>query len=104
MILALENVPAGHGPRKPVSEAVSRLSEAIRERRPMNNRFASPASVSYTHLDVYKRQIEDLMQQGAVSFVFDVRGNNSDSIYAANDLLSLLLPVGDLGTIVYRCV
>ncbi len=49
----------------------------------------------------FKTAIEDLMQQGAVSFVFDVRGNNSDSIYAANDLLSLLLPVGDLGTIVY---
>lgn len=49
----------------------------------------------------FKTAIEDLMQQGAVSFVFDVRGNNSDSIYAANDLLSLLLPAGDLGTIVY---
>jgi len=49
----------------------------------------------------FKTAIEELMQQGAVSFVFDVRGNNSDSIYAANDLLSLLLPAGDLGTIVY---
>ena len=43
MLLALENVPAGHGPRKPVSEAVSRLSEAIQESRPVNNRFVSPA-------------------------------------------------------------
>ena len=41
--IALENVPAGHGPRKPVSEAVSRLSEAIQESRPVNNRFVSPA-------------------------------------------------------------
>lgn len=43
MLLSLRNVPAGHGPRKPVSEAVSCLSEAIRESRPINNRFVSPA-------------------------------------------------------------
>lgn len=43
MLLSLRNVPAGYGPRKPVSEAISCLSEAIRENQPMNNRFVSPA-------------------------------------------------------------
>lgn len=43
MLLSLQNVPAGHGPRKPVSEAISCLFEAIRENQPMNNQFVSPA-------------------------------------------------------------
>lgn len=43
MLLALRNVPAGNGPRKPVSEAIGCLSEMIRENQPMNNRFVSPA-------------------------------------------------------------
>lgn len=80
------------------------LSEVLVESRMIDKmgyililiREFNPSTISQ-----FKAAIEDLMQQGAVSLVFDVRGNNSDSIYAANDLLSLLLPVGDLGTIVY---
>lgn len=49
----------------------------------------------------FKTAVEELMNQGAVGLVFDVRGNNSDSISAANQLLNFLLPAGDLGTIVY---
>lgn len=43
MLLSLRNVPPGYGPRKPVSEAISCLSEMIRENQTMNNQFVSPA-------------------------------------------------------------
>lgn len=49
----------------------------------------------------FKEVVEDLMARGALGLIFDVRGNNSDSIYAANDALNLLVASGDFGTIHY---
>lgn len=46
----------------------------------------------------FKNAVNDLVRQGADAFVFDLRDNNSDSIEAANSMLNMLLPSGELGT------
>ncbi len=46
----------------------------------------------------FKSAVDDLVKQGANAFVLDLRGNNSDSIEAANSMLNMLLPAGELGT------
>ncbi|MFZ2538828.1 MAG: S41 family peptidase [Oscillospiraceae bacterium] len=46
----------------------------------------------------FKNAVDDLVRQGADAFVFDLRNNNSDSIEAANSMLNMLLPAGELGT------
>lgn len=46
----------------------------------------------------FKSAVDDLVKQGANALVFDLRNNNSDSIDAANSMLNMLLPKGELGT------
>ncbi|MEG0691680.1 MAG: S41 family peptidase, partial [Oscillospiraceae bacterium] len=46
----------------------------------------------------FKDAVDELVKQGADAFIFDLRNNNSDSIDAANSMLNMLLPAGELGT------
>ena len=78
------------------------LSEVLVESRMIDQTgYILIREFSSSAISQFKTAVEELIQQGAVSFVFDVRGNNSDSISSTNDILNLLLPAGDLGTIVY---
>ena len=46
----------------------------------------------------FKSVVDDLIKAGADALIFDLRNNNSDSIEAANNMLNMLLPAGELGT------
>lgn len=48
--------------------------------------------------DQFKKAVDSLIENGATAFLFDLRGNNSDSIDAAAKMLNTLLPSGSLGT------
>ncbi len=50
--------------------------------------------------DQFKRAVNQMISQGANALIFDVRDNSSDSIDVANDVLDILLPHGELGSIV----
>ena len=45
----------------------------------------------------FKLAVDSLIQQGATGLVFDLRDNNTDSLDAANAMLNMLCPSGDLG-------
>ncbi len=48
----------------------------------------------------FKTAVEKVMKSNITGIIFDVRGNNSMSIDAANEMLNVLLPSHDLGYIV----
>ena len=58
-MIALANVqPSNYNPRKNFDEAsLAELSESIRQQGVLQPIGVRPIAVSYTHLDVYKRQV-----------------------------------------------
>ena len=55
-------------------------------------------TVSYTHLDVYKRQLEDIEKQGAEGLVLDLRNNGGGLVDSCVDIADEFL---DKGLVVY---
>lgn len=48
----------------------------------------------------FETAVDGLIHEGATALILDVRNNNSDSISAASDMLNILLPSGELGSII----
>ena len=57
--------------------AESKLSAALKAKATLNHKTVSMEAVSYTHLDVYKRQMHYLFQEGRTVFKYAV-SNMSD--------------------------
>ena len=52
--------------------------------------------------DQFKKAVEDLLGQGAQSFIFDLRNNTGGLIDPAIKMLDMLLPEGTIATATYR--